>query len=91
MPGGHYVEGLKHNVLSIRQLIHKGFRVYMEDNHCVIKDKRPSNQKIETVPMTSNFLFPLRIIRDIKGNKRFFFICIFSISWFLGHKSLITQ
>ena len=36
----------------------------MEDNHCVIKDVRPSNQLIARVPMTSNRLFPLRIVPD---------------------------
>ena len=39
----------------------------MEDDHCVIKDKHPSDQLIEKVPMTSNRLFPLRIIPDMKG------------------------
>ena len=39
----------------------------MEDDHCVIKDKCPSDQLIEKVPMTSNRLFPLRIIPDMKG------------------------
>ena len=39
----------------------------MEDDHCVIKDKHPSDQLIEKVPMTSNLLFPLRIVSDMKG------------------------
>ena len=39
----------------------------MEDDHCVIKDKRPSDQLIAKVSMTSNHLFPLRIVPDIKG------------------------
>ena len=39
----------------------------MEDDHCVIKDKHPSDQLIAKVPMTRNHLFPLRIIRDMKG------------------------
>ena len=39
----------------------------MEDEHYVIKDKRPSNQLIEKVPKTSNRLFPLRIVPDMKG------------------------
>ena len=39
----------------------------MEDDHCVIKDKHPSDQLIEKVPMTSNCLFPLRIVLDMKG------------------------
>ena len=41
----------------------------MEDEYCVIKDKRPNNQLIEKVPMTSNHLFPLRIVPNIKGKK----------------------
>ena len=39
----------------------------MEDEHCVIKDKHPSDQMIAKVPRTSNCLFPLRIVPDIKG------------------------
>ena len=34
----------------------------------MINYKRPSNQFIAKVPMTSNHLFPLRIILDMKGN-----------------------
>ena len=43
IPDIYYVEGLKHNFLNIGLLLQKGYRVYMEDEHCVIKDKRPSN------------------------------------------------
>ena len=39
----------------------------MEDDHCVIKDKRRSDQLIAKVPMTRNRLFPLRIVPDMKG------------------------
>ena len=39
----------------------------MEDDHCVIKDKSPSDQLIAKVPMKSNRLFPLRIVPDMKG------------------------
>ena len=63
----YHVEGLKQIFLSIGKLIQKGYRVYIEDNHCVIKDKCPSNQLIENVPMTRNRLFPLRIILEMKG------------------------
>ena len=42
----------------------------MEDEHCVIKDKHPSNQLIAKVPMTSNFLFTLRIVTKIEGKKK---------------------
>ena len=64
MPDVYHVEGLKHNLLIIGQLIQKGYRVYMEDNHCVIKYVCPRNQLIARVPMTSNHLFPLRIVLD---------------------------
>ena len=49
MPDVYHVEGLKHNLLSIGQLIQKGYIFYMEDNHYVIKGKRPSNQLIANV------------------------------------------
>ena len=67
IPDVYHVEGMKHNLLIIRKMIQKGYRVYIEDNHCVIKDKCPSNQFIAKVPMTSNRLFPLRIVPDMKG------------------------
>ena len=69
IPDVYHVEGLKHNSLSIEKLIQKGYIVYIEDDHCVIKDKHPSNPLIAKVPMTSNRLFPLRIIPDMKGKK----------------------
>ena len=69
MPDVYHIEGMKHNLLSIGQLIQKGYRVYMEDNHCVIKDKHPSNQLITKVSMTRNHLFPLSIIPYIKGKR----------------------
>ena len=49
IPDIYHVEGMKHNLLSIGQLLQKGYRVNMEDEHCVIKDKRPSDQLIEKV------------------------------------------
>ena len=67
MPDVYHVEGMKHNFLSIGQLIKKGYRVYIEDNHCVITDKCPSNQLIGKVPMIRNSLFTFRIITDIKA------------------------
>ena len=69
IPHVYHIEGLKHNLLRIGQLIHKGCRFYIEDDHCVIKDKHPRNQLIAKVPMASNRLFPLRIVTDIKGKK----------------------
>ena len=71
IPDVNHVEGLKHNLLSIGQLIQKGYRVYMEDDHCVIKDKCPSNRLIAKVPMTSNHLIPLRIVPYMKGKENY--------------------
>ena len=65
----YHVKCIKHNFFSIGKLIQKGYRVYIEDNHCVIKYKRLSNQLIAKVPMTSNSLFPLRIILDMEGKE----------------------
>ena len=65
----YHIEGMKHNLLSIGQLILKGYRVYLEDNHRVIKDIQPRNQLIAKVPVTSNHLFPLTIVPDMKGNE----------------------
>ena len=67
IPNVYHVEDLKHNLLSIGQLIQKGYRVCIEHYHYLIKDKHPSNQLIAKVSMTSNRLFPLRIILDMKG------------------------
>ena len=65
----YYVEGLKHNLMSTRKLLQKGYIVYMEDNHCVIHtSKKPTDRK---APITSNWLFPLRIRPDVKGKENF--------------------
>ena len=52
----YYVEGLKHNFLSIGKLLQKGYGVYIEDNHCVIKEEHPRNQLIAKVPMKKQSL-----------------------------------
>ena len=40
----------------------------MEDNHCVIMDKIPSNLLIEKIEMTSNIMFPLTLKSVKKKN-----------------------
>jgi hypothetical protein len=55
----YYIFVLKHNFMSRRQLLQKGYIIYMEYNHCVIIDKCPSIQLIENIQMTSNKMFPL--------------------------------
>jgi hypothetical protein len=57
----YYVSGLKHNLMSTGKLLQKGYIIYMEDNHCVIMDKCPSNLLIAKIQMTSNRMFPLTL------------------------------
>jgi len=33
-----YVPNIDKNLLSVGQLLQKGFKVFFEDNHCLIKD-----------------------------------------------------
>jgi hypothetical protein len=46
MPDVYYVARLKQNFMSRGQLLQKGYRIYMEDNHYVILDRYPRNQLI---------------------------------------------
>jgi hypothetical protein len=64
----HYVYGMKHNLMSTGRLLQKGYRIYMEDNHCVIMDKFPSNLLIAKIKMTSNRMFPLTLKPTKKKN-----------------------
>jgi hypothetical protein len=64
----YYVSGLKHNMMRTGQLLQKGYIIYMEDNHCVIMDKFPSNQLIEKILMRSNNMFPLTLNPTKKKN-----------------------
>jgi len=57
----YYVFGLKHNLMSTRQLLQKGYIIDMEDNHYVIMDKCPSNLLIAKIQMTSNKMFLLTL------------------------------
>ena len=68
MPDVYYVFGLKHNLMSIGHLLHKGYIIYMEDNHYVIMDRYPSNQRIGRIQMTSNKMFPLTLKPTKKKN-----------------------
>jgi hypothetical protein len=64
----YYVSSLKHNLMSIGQLLQKGYKIYMEYNHCVIMDKCPSNLLIAKIHMTSNRMFPLTLKSSKKKN-----------------------
>jgi len=38
------VDGFKHNLLSISQLCHKGYKITFEPNHCLIADSKTSEK-----------------------------------------------
>ncbi|XP_022007712.1 uncharacterized protein LOC110906973 [Helianthus annuus] len=63
VPNVFYVEGLKHNLLSVGQLVQKGYDVRFNDEGCTIND--PSGFCIGTVKMTGNKMFPLNLKHDI--------------------------
>jgi len=69
MPNVYYVSILKHNLMSMRHLLQKRYRIYMEDNHCVILDRYPSNRLITRIHMTINRMFPLTLNPMMKRKK----------------------
>ena len=52
---------MKHNLMSIVQLIQNGYKVMMENDKCVIHEKDGSKKLHAAVQMTKNTMFPLRI------------------------------
>ncbi|KAH7670324.1 RNA-directed DNA polymerase protein [Dioscorea alata] len=56
--GMQYVPGLAHNLLSVGQLITKGYSVTFKDNKCVISGNKASNQVIEIMRSRNN-MFPI--------------------------------
>ncbi|XP_021995970.1 uncharacterized protein LOC110893158 [Helianthus annuus] len=63
IPKVFYVKGLKHNLLSVGQLIEKGYAVLFKENHCIIKDV--NDEIVGNINMTSNKMFPLRPVNDL--------------------------
>ena len=55
-----YVPGLAQNLLSVGQLMEKGYSVNFDNNKCVIFDKKKA-QVIASVSMLSNKIFPLKM------------------------------
>ena len=47
MPDFYYVPGLKCNLLSIGQLMQKGYNVFFKDDVCTIMDKPPIRHLID--------------------------------------------
>ena len=69
VPDVYYVPGLKCNILSIRQIIDKGYNVFFKDDVCTIIDIPPSKKVIAEVHMTSNRMFPLKLRADLKERR----------------------
>ena len=66
----YYVPGMKCNLLSIGQLVQKGYNVFFEDDVCTIMDKPHNKQCIVEVKMTRNMMFPLRMRADLKNEEK---------------------
>ncbi|XP_022041412.1 uncharacterized protein LOC110943991 [Helianthus annuus] len=58
-----YVKGLKHNLLSVGQLLQKGYKVEFMKERCTIKDT--NDRTIGIIKMTNNKMFPLNPENDI--------------------------
>ena len=60
IPDVFYVPGLAQNLLSVGQLVQKGYMVKFDNNQCHIYDKK-KGQLITTIKMTPNKIFPLKM------------------------------
>eukprot|EP00253_Pinus_taeda_P017073 PITA_17073 len=63
----YYVPGMRCNLLSIGQLVQKGYNVFFENDVCTIMDRAPRKRCIAEVKITRNRMFPLRIRADLKN------------------------
>jgi hypothetical protein len=54
----YHVPDLKHNLLSVGQLIEHGYKVLFEGAYCKIYDKIPNRKLISKIHMTLNRMFP---------------------------------
>eukprot|EP01018_Ginkgo_biloba_P021449 Gb_26759 [translate_table: standard] len=61
----YFAPGLEHNLLSVGQLIEKGYPVIFQNNKCVIYDRDGSNKVTVEVSMTNNQMFPLKLASGI--------------------------
>ncbi|KAB5519742.1 hypothetical protein DKX38_024061 [Salix brachista] len=58
----YYIPAIKHNMLSIGQLLEKGYTLFMKDCHVAVKDN--NGRLIAFVKMSKNRMFPLNIQYD---------------------------
>jgi hypothetical protein len=57
----YHVPDLKHNLLSVGQLIEHGYKVLFEGASCKMYDKTLSIKLISEIHMTQNMMFPLTL------------------------------
>ena len=57
----YFAPSMKHNLMSVGQLIQNGYKVLMENDKYVIHVKDGSNILLIVVYMKKNRMFPLRI------------------------------
>ena len=57
----YFAPGMKHNLMSIGQLIQNGYKMRMENDKCVIHENDGSRNILAEVQMTKNKMFPLKI------------------------------
>ena len=69
VPDVYYVPSLKCNILSIGQLIDKGYNVFFKYDVCIITDIPPSNKFIAKVKITRNRMFPLKLRANLKERR----------------------
>ena len=52
---------MKHNLMSVGQIIQNGYKLLIESDKCVIHEKDGSNRLLAVIQMIKNQMFPLRI------------------------------
>lgn len=56
----YYNPNLKHNLLSVGQMMEQNYKLMFEDAQCKIYDKSHDNRLVTNVLMIKNILFPLK-------------------------------
>jgi len=57
----YYIPNLKHNIISVRQLMENGYDVIFKGSTCLILDKPPNRKLIAKIQMIKNRMFPLNL------------------------------
>ncbi|GAU34810.1 hypothetical protein TSUD_394360 [Trifolium subterraneum] len=72
----YYVPNMKSNILSLGQLLEKGYDIQLTNNNLSIRDH--SNKFIAKVPMSRNRMFVLNIQKDVAQCLK---MCYKEVSW----------